>query len=274
MSKATYVFCEGGGNSHDGKILGKLFDELTFKPVLIPSGGKRGMAAFVQGYFSGAKVVSSDTKLAFRDRDFDFPVPDMPSLIETEKIWMFAGFRTSIENYLLDSKIFFDFLDQNHIRDTGIENPENAKLLFDEVALELKYYSAARHSLGKIRARMDFDTTWTHGSGDLPKSLAEAYCINKSLQLIEPIRLKSVNLTEEVFQTHFAVFLEKFNDVFFENADYLIWFSGKDIMEAIHRRLGRQKFSPKLYYNFAHKQFDFRKFPDLTELFDKLNNLS
>ncbi|MCU0347807.1 MAG: DUF4435 domain-containing protein [Saprospiraceae bacterium] len=272
MSKTGYIFCEGGAKSHDRRILDTLILELAVKPRLVTAGSKRGMPAFIDGYFSGQRAVSPAFQIAFRDRDFDFPIPDKQSLIYTDKKRLFASYRTTIENYLIAPDILFNFIEAKGISDTGITNEASSKLFLDEVAAELKFYSAARHTLGSMRENLDFGTTWMPKSGALPESLEKEYCIEKSLMLIEPSREKSSNLSVDIFEKRYSEFLGKFDQSFFEKGDYLIWFNGKDLMELIRKRLANTTFSEKAYFDFAHQYFDFRKFPDLTELFDKLNS--
>jgi hypothetical protein len=272
MSKTGYIFCEGESKSHDRRILDTLILDLSIKPRLVTAGSKRGMPAFIDGYFSEQKAVSSAFQIAFRDRDFDFPVPESPSLIATDKKRVFASYRTTIENYLIAPDIIFKFIEGKGIKDTGITSVASAKSFLDNIASELSFYMAARHTLGSMRENMDFGTTWMPKSGVLPESLDKDYCIGKSLELIEPSRYKTNTLTSKVFEDRYSMFLEKFDHTFFEKGDYLIWFNGKDLMELIRKRLASTAFSEKQYFDFAHHYFEFRNFPDLIELFDKLNS--
>jgi hypothetical protein len=273
MGKSLAVFCEGEAQSLDYKILLHLKSALSQNSLtIIPCGGKRGMSSFMNGYLkNGSSLFKKENSYAFRDRDFDFQMPESEGLVPTDHQRVVAGFRTTIENYLLDPQKFFQYLQSNHPA-CRVQTAEDAKNLFYQAARKLKFYTAARHALGASRSRIEFDTTWTGGSGILPERFDDDFCLQQSLDLIIPERERLNNELSEIrFKTEYEQFAQSFNDNFIEQGKYLKWFNGKDLAEAIRQDLDVPNFSFRRYYNFALSTFNFRDFPDLIELFNILN---
>ena len=81
--KNTLIFCEGKdeGQSLDIDILLKLVKGVS-GVTIIPVGGKRSLLAFIDGYMKRGGVIKPDLSIGLRDRDFDFPIPAITSLIE------------------------------------------------------------------------------------------------------------------------------------------------------------------------------------------------
>jgi hypothetical protein len=255
MNKTIKIYCEGNQKSHDFEILKKIFNN---KNVFIsPIGSKKGAEETIEIYENGRE--KSNAFLFFRDRDFDVPVPEKPSL--TQKGFTFYSYRTTIENYLLDATCFFDFIKERKFQKKyKINSVSDVQNLFIKAAKKISYYQALRHTLGQLSAPDDFKTTWmSKGSGHLPLQIDDKnFCRNKALERVP-------QHTEDAFDAHLNAFLERFEiTYFYENGDYLVWFQGKDLAKALCLLL--PNFPMAGYYRFAKMHFDYRKFEDLVEL--------
>ena len=258
--KIINLYCEGKKGSHDFDILEKVIEErlnITIKPI----GGKYGANAIME-YQEKNFNARSDFYLLFRDRDFDQPIPDKERLIIDRKTYY--SYRTTIENYLLDVSTFFHFL-QEQKNNYKLDTEEAVKALFIKVAKELKYYQAIRHTLGALRFPNGFDTTWEKGSGTLPNALDLDSCKANAWQLIENTLNKSnQQWTKETFETTLQKFLTLFDEHFFDDLKFLVYYQGKDFAKALTKEL--PNFSIENYYKYAKKHFDYTKYFDLVEL--------
>lgn len=295
MTVIKYIFCEGGASSLDRKLLEKIIHELSSYPVapkIEPSGGKGNLPNFMQGYLRrvGVGNPNEQNAIGFRDRDFDAPVPLAPSLVESRSSLIKLSYRATIENYLISSENLFTYAEMNSL-DIGIKSIDDAKSILIEEAKKLKCYCAIRHALGMLRQPINLRTTWTKGSGNLPESLDEEECIKSALDLVHEMKTKVTSLTPEAnvqigesienvleltdyrFRQVYNSFIEKFDDTFFENQEFLIWYNCKDLQKSISTRteFSNNQFSFSKYYEYALKNFEFRKYPDLVELFELLN---
>lgn len=302
MPQIEYIFCEGSADSLDMKVLEKVLEGLspdTKTPKIVPAGGKGNLPNFLQGYLSRGGVGSNDinTAIGFRDRDFDAPVPIEPQLSSSRNPRIKLSYRATIENYLLSYDSLFRFIqeDRDKYRMIGINNLDDARNVFEEEARNLKYYTASRHTLGVLRQAISMDTTWTQGSGELPNALDRADCLQKTIQLVENVKNKAQSLTNHAktivgvtetvsmitnayIEQIYEHFIDRFNDTFIENQEYLIWYNGKDIQKAIKNRMPfrLQGFSFKKYYQYVldSEHFNIQNFPDLIELRNILNGTS
>ena len=251
--KIINLYCEGKKGSHDFDILEKVIEErlnITIKPI----GGKYGANAIME-YQEKNFNARSDFYLLFRDRDFDQPIPDKERLIIDRKTYY--SYRTTIENYLLDVSTFFHFL-QEQKNNYKLDTEEAVKALFIKVAKELKYYQAIRHTLGALRFPNGFDTTWEKGSGTLPNALDLDSCKANAWQLIEKVLNKSnQQWTKETFETTLQKFLTLFDEHFFDDLKFLVYYQGKDFAKALTKEL--PNFSIENYYKYAKKHFDYTK---------------
>lgn len=258
--KIINLYCEGKRGSHDFDILEKVIDgylNITIKPI----GGKYGANAIME-YQEKNGNVRSDFYLLFRDRDFDKPIPNDEKLIIDRKTYY--SYRTTIENYLLDVSTFFHFL-QEQKNNYGLNTEDSVKALFIKVAKELQYYQAVRHTLGKMRFANSFDTTWVVGSGTLPNALDLNTCKTNAWQLIEKELYKSQQQwTKEIFEATLQDFLMRFDEVFFDKLNFLVYYQGKDFAKALTKEL--PNFSIENYYKYAKKHFDYTKYLDLVAL--------
>ncbi len=257
--KIINLYCEGKRGSHDFDILEKVIEGrlITIKPI----GSKYGANAIIE-YQEKNFNARSDFYLLFRDRDFDQPIPNKERLIIDRKTYY--SYRTTIENYLLDVSTFFHFL-QEQKNNYKLDTEEAVKALFIKVAKELKYYQAVRHTLGALRFANSFDTTWVVGSGTLPNALDLDSCKANAWQLIEKVLNKSnQQWTKGTFETTLQKFLTLFDERFFDDLKFLVYYQGKDFAKALTKEL--PNFSIENYYKYAKKHFDYTKYADLVEL--------
>jgi len=260
MSKITTVYCEGVAGSHDYDIINKLATDLTIR--IEPIGSKKGAGSAIQVY--ERLVVKSDFYLFFRDRDFDEAVPDTARLTKKGN-YTFFSHRTTIENYLFDIPAFFSFVEANGMSEKyQLRNHSDVKKLFIKAAKNIKYYQASRHTLGFLRTdKTSFNTTWTEGSGILPEVLEDETCMNNGIAKILEAKTYTEIWDRDSFRDKYKEFLGFFDDYFFDNLNFLIWFQGKDFATSLKKEL--IDFPLKSYYNYAKSNFNFTKFPDLVE---------
>ena len=261
MTKIITIYCEGKRGSHDFDILDKIIGDIA---GIRPIGGKRGANAIIEFVEKGA--TTSDFYLFFRDRDFDCGVPPSEKLYFDGKK-SYYSYRTTIENYLFDTSLFFRFIDEKNMSSKyNINNENDVKNIFIEVAKEIKYYQAVRHTLGKLRIPNTFSTTWVNGgSGHLPSELDLEHCQTNGWELIHDVVSKNnKEWVDSNFKSTLDEFLELFDDQFFDGLKFLIYYQGKDFAKALTNRL--PQFPLKDYYKFAKEFFDYKKFGDLVEL--------
>ncbi|MDR2887570.1 MAG: hypothetical protein LBV26_06180 [Bacteroidales bacterium] len=262
MGKIIKVYCEGKRGSHDYDILEKVIDgiDISIEPIK----GKRGANAIMD--FKEGGTVKSDFYCMFRDRDFDCRVPEEERLTFDENKTYYS-YRTTIENYLFDTELFLKFINEKGQNATYRANNENdVKNIFIETAKEIKDYQAVRHTLGELRFPNSFDTTWIEGgSGHLPPKLDLDACKAEGWKLINSVLIESgTKWTESKFQSTLEGFLKLFDEDFFTQQKFLIYFQGKDFAKALTKRL--PGFPVNEYYKFSKRNFDYRKFGDLVEL--------
>lgn len=259
--KLCNIYCEGKRGSHDNDILEKVFGDLRPNVEIKPIGGKRGSKA-IMAYIEGQGLTASkaDDYLMFRDRDFDQPVPSREELTTDGHVCF--SYRTTIENYLLDPRMLFDY---DKEKGTGIfASISDAERLLQDAAADIKDYQAVRHALGALRDGVSFGTRWTEKDGVLPSSLELDECIAEAYNLIRPIKTKADRWTESELRREVEHFLSIFDNDFFNNQDYLVWFQGKDLAKSICNRLNQ--YDMNSYYKFAKSRFNYMRFADLVEL--------
>jgi len=263
MSKIITIYCEGKKGSHDFDILEKVVENIA--PIVIkPIGSKRGANAIIEFVEKG--TTNSDFYCFFRDRDFDCSVPSQEALYFDNKKTYYS-YRTTIENYLFDTSVFFRFLETKKLNSKyGINAETDICNIFIEAAKSLKFYQAVRHTLGELRFSNSFDTTWIkEGSGHLPEKLDLETCKTEGWKLINDIVSKNnIEWSDSIFQTKLNEYLNLFDNTFFTELQFLIYFQGKDFAKALTNKL--TDFPLKDYYKFAKEHFDYRKFKDLIEL--------
>jgi hypothetical protein len=267
MNRIVTIYCEGKAGSHDFDIISKVIDKLPNSPQIEPIGGVKGAGAIIQYRESGGLVAKSDAYFFFRDRDFDKAIPENPCLERDEdKEYIYFSYRNTIENYLFNPKHIFDFTVQKNIASSyDITDEIAAKQKLIIAAERIKVYQAVRHTMGKMRTdKTNFGTRWTDKSGVLPDSLDKDYCMQKAIEKISVSKGFVDAWTEANFHQIFAEFLDKFDDAFMNNLDFLSYFHGKDLAKSFGYIL--PNFPLKDYYLYAKKHFDFTQFLDLVEL--------
>ncbi|TAE70828.1 MAG: hypothetical protein EAZ85_11445 [Bacteroidetes bacterium] len=265
MNKIIRIYCEGKKGSHDYDILEKIIIDL---PAIIiePIGSVRGASAIIQ-YKEEESSSKSDFKILFRDRDFDKEIPSIPSLEQDEnKKYCYFSYRVTIENYLFDVELFYQFIEKHNLKSKySISNQTDVKNKFIEAAKLIQDYQAIRHTMGKMRLDSNFGTTFMQESGKLPADLTLEYCKKEAYQKIADKKNQlENNWTKQNFDEILANFLTKFDDVFMDNLEFLVYFQGKDFAAAIQKIL--PEFPTKDYYKFAKEKFDYTKFTDLVKL--------
>jgi len=270
MSKVVFLFCED--DCHVG-ILANITSDLV--PVhdirTVKTGGVRGQNAFVEGFLTRGGASTSNKTIVFRDRDFDFPIPETPELQveERENKSICTLYRVTAENYLLSPDMLKAYF--HHI---GKEADHNFLDIFETSARQITAYSAARHTLAFFRDNFSFRTSWTPQSGKLPTNLDSAFCLEKAWDLVSEKQAKLCPIDQQEFQEKFTSFFSKFDDEFFRSQQYLVWFNGKDLETSINQNLPTgSNIAMEAYYRFALHQFDFRHFPDLMQFRDFLNTI-
>lgn len=258
------IYCEGEKGSHDSALLAKVLAGLDVK--IQPIGGIRNADIAIEEFEKEHET--SNGFLFFRDRDFDVAVPDTPSL--TVDKYTCYSYLTTIENYLLHPNVFFEFLKEKKLTAKfKLKSHTEVQATFIKAAKQIAYYQALRHTIAQFRTADTFDTTWLHqGSGNLPKLIElnnRPLCRQKAIAKIAATIEETENWSEQAFDDVLNSFSNQFDaDSFYENADFLVWFQGKDLAKSLSRLL--PQFPMKSYYQFAKKHFDYHQFDDLVEL--------
>lgn len=266
MSNIIQIFCED--INHYG-VIAKLLDKRQKGKAdvrIVQTGGVRGARAFKEGY-NKRTGVQSVADIFFRDRDFDFPPSHEVILYEMEnEKHTYVSHRTTIENYLFDADLFLTYTSKHH--PSSFKTSDDVISLFTESAKQIGAYEAVRHTLGFFRKNYSFRTTWTKGSGNLPSNLDERECVSKGFTLIDDVRQSLCPIDKNVFTEKFDEFYNSFNDNFYENQLYWVWFNAKDIEKAIRTQLP-DNFSFDAYHNFAIKNLNFtEKYNDLSKMLE------
>lgn len=268
-----YLLCEGSKNSFDRQILDIVRTGINGIEIQ-PMGGKFGSGAYLQGFLGGMSKMPK--YLTFRDRDFDADVPPTPSLtISPYQKHVYMSYRATIENYLLTPLAVFDFCKNRNI--SAFDDIKEVESVFRKAAEEIKYYQAARWALGAIRVKVESRTSWTDKSGDLPENLSETACLNAAKLLLLDIQKQVENWKTENFDTKYMFYLNQFDNDFFENMDYLIWFQAKDLQTQLAQYLPKHNgnaFPFSTFYKDTLKTFDYTQFPDLVVLRELIISLS
>ncbi len=265
MSKIITIYCEGSKDSYDKKILEKVIDGLSANIEIVPLEGIRGAKAIIQ--YIEPKIVHSDFKILFRDRDFDKPIPQ-DEILEPDKKggYCYYSYRTTIESYLFDTSLFLSFLTMNNLCAIYyIHSEDDVKKKFIDAAEKIKYYQAVRHTMGKMRTgETNFGTKLTEKSGKLPQRLDEEFCKNAAWNKILQAKALTDCWTKDDFFKIYQSFINMFDKDFMENLYFLIYFHGKDFASSLKSTLSN--FPLENYYKFAKKHFNYHQFPDLVQL--------
>ncbi len=224
-------------------VEGELDQELL---TVILGGGpaveKRGTKYGLQGIVVREREETENNSIFFlRDRDFDFEpseaAPHVPTPITTPRSGVLVGwrwFRHCIECYLLEPALAA----------TALEKPR-AELegFLLEAGQELANYQAARWAIGQVRSRLppsrQLETHPPNLQGEfaLPQDTSEpanwTWISTSAREFIQPVAAafaeEALRLSFDHYRTRLACL-----DV----TSILVWFSGKDLLTYIARRIG------------------------------------
>lgn len=286
VSSNKIIFCEGKQKSLDVQLLERVLETLpTERPTIVSSGSKFTFSVFAQGYFFPQEI-GNQRYLVFRDRDFDAKPPEEVRLIQLGYQPFWLTHRACIENYLLEP----DLIDA-YWREKYIEKQENNSRWghgdspgidritqwIEAAARSLQEYQAVRWALGELlltsTTRSQLKTTWTGGSGQLPLSLALQDCRTEALALINEFKQAVETVTLDRFESNLNTYQQHFNQVeFWLQKQYLIWFHGKDIQKEMQKQ-EPQYLSLKTFFNWAVARINVERYPDLSELRNKISHL-
>ncbi|MGD1863582.1 MAG: hypothetical protein ACFB0D_03415 [Phormidesmis sp.] len=291
VSGRKVVFCEGKRASLDYQLLNGVIAEGTGDEVtIVPSGSKFTFSVFAQGYFS-PNDVADQRYLVFRDRDFDLnptsEVKLLPLRPELSSNSVFLTHRACVENYLLAPMLIHAYWQEKckekrenpvsrwgHKASPGVEQLNQ---WIESSANELKHYQAVRWALGDLiqasSSRQQLKTTWTGGSGKLPRMLDSISCRNEAAVMVDSFRqavstvtLESFNESLEKYETLFA------QERFWTERQYLIWFHGKDLQKEMQKQ-EPSYISLANYFMWAANEIDITQHSDLIELRERIKQL-
>jgi hypothetical protein len=269
------LFCEGKPQSYDYGLLNRLVTGPTVH--IQPVGSKHGLRAFIEGYLANYSVLP--TYLAFRDRDFDVEPPSMPGLIpllnergeQNKPIWM--TYRSCVESYFIDSMLLHDYW---QFGSTGPKwrhgAPPDSTIIKQhicEAAKEISGYQAIRWALARLKPGLrwaEIKSRWTDRDGVLPPSCTFEDCLLKAKQLVNEFAAQVTPITTEKLEKMAVEYNRKWTSDFYQSQQFLVWFHGKDLLEAWRRRIGFSDQECQSYIGWAIKNLDIGLYPDLVEL--------
>ncbi len=266
------VFCEGRPGSLDDLLLAHISP--VGRVLVKPLGGKHGMRAYIEGYLDTYSADAQPSYLGFRDRDFDIEPPDQHQLIRLhggKPIWL--SHRAAVENYLIDADLINQYWVERENTPRWAHGPalstDEIENHITESAHELADCQAVRWALAKLKPGDRWpgvSTTWTTGSGTIPPSLEYDHCLAQASELVLSFQQGIQDIHPDHLQACAEAYRERFTDHhFFESAQHLIWFHGKDHLALLGRRLS-PSFPRRHYANWAAEHVDIQKHPDLQQL--------
>lgn len=302
------IFCEG---NLDVGVLNKVVENQFNNITIVAAGGKFSFSTFIQGYFSSIEENTKDKNndkqnqeeqkkaakkyITFRDRDFDTEPTSEIKLLQIDKLGnrSFLSHRTCIENYLLDPELIHQYWNTQYAE--KLENPtifkwehkdspgvDKINQWIEEAAKILRDYQVVRWALGNLcqlsASRKQLETKWTN---KIPDSLGLSDCKNKALSLIHDFKNTVAEVTTDKFEESLSKYLQLFNQQkFWEQKQYLIWFNGKEVYQAMHkisqdkeRPYNSSYISMYNYSKWAVNNIDIHQYPDLIELRNKIEQL-
>lgn len=283
--KTRLLFCEGRPQSLDALLLNRI---CPVGVLVVPARGKGSIARFVEGYLDpgGKKVVSggqdsTDFKI-FRDRDFDVEPPPQPALIRFGKPDrpLLLSYRTCVENYFLEGALihaYWEFLHKNadHWTFGPSQGADFFEQCMEEAARALSTYQAVRWALTTIippEGWPSFGNSLGKKSNQLPTSLEPDACLQQAEERIQSFSSTASRIDVQRFRKQFEKFRVVFNaSDFWDEKQYKIHFSGKDISRMIQKRQSGKIPDINGYYRWAIHRFDWRSHPDLLELSKEFN---
>lgn len=271
------LFCEGEPDSLDRSLLNRVLIGKSPSGVIVASGGKQRLRAFIDGRLSVYR--DEPEYIAFRDRDFDVEPPDNVSLIPLPGgKAIFLSHRTAIENYLLDAKLIHRYWQENarsgprwQHGDSPGEGDIGSWIV--AAAMQVSSYQAVRWALASLRPAgrwPEIGSTWTRGSGYLPSSLNAAECLDEATSLVRSYQEQTRAASEESFLLNYRRFVNQFSfPEFVTRGDYMIWYHGKDIQKSM-QKLRPNSISLQHYFKWAVERLDWEKHADILELAGKI----
>lgn len=290
VSGGRTIFCEGKQTSLDYRLLSRVVEGISGdKCTIIPAGSKFTFSIFAQGYFFPNEV-RNQRYIGFPDRDFDAqPTPSI-QLLQLENrsgnLSIALTYRACVENYLLDTNLIHAYWTEKYTekRDNPIskwghgDSPgvETIAAWIETSARNLRFYQAVRWALGDLLsmgAARELKTTWTGGSGKLPKSLDLQDCQQQALALVARFRQTVESVTPEKFEASLNSYQKRFIEKnFWTQKQYLIGFHGKDLQKEMQRQKPHY-ISLSSFFDWAITRIDITQHSDLIQLRTRIEEL-
>lgn len=271
-SRVGHLFCEGNPNSLDFMLLSRLVPDRAFK--VVPSGGKFGFRAFIEGYFAGEEP--RGPCLGFRDRDFDAEPTAECALIrspQSPRREIYLSHRSCIESYLLDPALIHGYWERSSEGPSWSHGDPPAvdeiRVWIQEAAREIAEYQAVRWALAKLMPGIRWpmiETTWMPSSGGLPTELGFDSCLYSARELVVEYGRAVDQVSVAALEVHAGRYRSLFGEEAFWKSDlYTLWFHGKDLQKAMQRKR-LNSISLKSFCRWAADNMNWKQHPDLVEL--------
>ena len=248
-------------------------------------GGKGQMRAVMQSYASienNAEKYNPKHIVAFRDRDFDFPMPKIPTCsLSNQKSYdpandfpVFISHRRTLENYLIRPEDYVAFLEAKQEDLKWLPKASEYNQRLHQAAVDIRYHQAVRAALGEVRRMNDIGTNLLASNGEslrsgvLPDLLGEDACLESAAEILNRYRENAVQIGDYGnFENAYQRYISSFDADFYASAKYLEWFQGKDLIAAFNLKwLGAsQRFPWNSLHKYTLLNFDHTQFPDLVE---------
>lgn len=286
-SSIKVVFCEGVAGGLDTTLLSYRIIPPGDQTLIKPVGGKYAMRAFIEGYLANFEKVMPNY-LGFRDRDFDILPTDKPALIRLtgdKEIW--TTHKSCIESYFVDAELLYQYWSNGAQNTTwkygSPPKVDEIEVMIVDAARQLADYQAIRWALARLKPGQrwpEIRTSWTRkGSGQLPPNLDFKDCLKEAQQLVKAFLEEVKSIDIQKLEEEAKVFQQNFSDEdFYHQRKHLIWFQGKDLLAKLLQKIQdyliqnrlRGKFPLNSYTQWAAKNLDISKYPDLQELVLKI----
>jgi hypothetical protein len=236
------LFCEGGTQSYDIRILRKL---LQSSCQVIAGGSSRGLRKRID---HARQFYETKSVFAIRDRDFpkkwtgasqfvlEWITPDHQGQM---KHWGWIWPRREIENYLIDPIIVQKSLEvcvQQKIFDVHLFNFEDYMVVLNSARDSIAVYQAARIALTQAGKPRYLCTSFGHARGQynyrFPQQPDRSSCEHEIKILFQNHDQSLVTLKETLTEFHRIIDMECSRGKP-RYQDYLYAFSGKDLLWAM-----------------------------------------
>jgi hypothetical protein len=253
--------------------------------MVMPCGGKFQMKTYLEVYSNRTDLaVHFDPRLAvgFRDRDFDFPMPEQQTLStaggkplqDAGQCPVFVSHRRTIENYLIAPADYSSYYNAKRLQAAWLPSESEYADRLRQAAEDIRHYQAVLAALGEVRRPNTLGTTLLGSSGEplrsgvLPTQLGEAYCLQAAHDILHAYRQSASNIGDDsAFEAAYKRHLALFDEEFMAHGKYMEWFQGKDLKAAMRLRWpnNRPGFPWSDFEKHAILNFDHTQFPDLVE---------